>query len=323
MVKKLLWVLCVALMAQSAVLADYEWNGGASGSWSNPANWIDTGTGLAPAFAPGMGSGNVVAGFRTQAADWTNVTVRPSDTGTIYGYSWADEATVRQAIREADSWYNWTAQSVSINAGDTVNLYRFRGANYGHFTNGTVNVYGTLAISNNFQVGRSQYASTAINQYAGSAVTGGNLELGYKAYRSTYTVYGGTLSVTTLTMPTPDSGYAMPLYIGSERTADDDLCAGITESALTISGGSVIVGSGGLVFNAASYPSPRIVIYAGELKILGDKQTQIQGLIDTGKITGDGPISYSFDGAYTVVIPEPATMMMLALGGLCLFRKRK
>lgn len=71
-----------------------------------------------------------------------------------------------------------------------------------------------------------------------------------------------------------------------------------------------------------------IDIYAGKLKLLGDWTAVLQPCIDNGSIkgyNGAGTVVMGIVGAYTEVtaVPEPATMTILALGGLALLRRRR
>jgi len=59
------------------------------------------------------------------------------------------------------------------------------------------------------------------------------------------------------------------------------------------------------------------------LTVAGDQQQMMTMLINGGAISGAGVFA-SFDGTNTnIMIPEPATMILLGLGGIALIRKRR
>lgn len=115
---------------------------------------------------------------------------------------------------------------------------------------------------------------------------------------------------------------------GGEMTAADALRLGVGgggdtgESRIFLSGGKLQ--GEGLEFNMTD---SLIVYEGGELWINGSvlSETDMQNLIDTGKIDVSGASGYSIytDGAYTVLIPEPATIALLGLGGLVLLRRKR
>jgi hypothetical protein len=66
---------------------------------------------------------------------------------------------------------------------------------------------------------------------------------------------------------------------------------------------------------------------AGILQLTGDVSSQVNSFITAGKIKaydGTGVVNVSYDGANTIVsavVPEPATMLLVGLGILCIRKK--
>jgi len=119
----------------------------------------------------------------------------------------------------------------------------------------------------------------------------------------------------------------------SHLTINDGLMTAATQIRLGVGGGgdtgeSRIFLNGGkllgedLQFNMSD---SQIVYTAGELWVNSGalSESGMQNLIDTGKILPTGSYGIITDGAYTVLIPEPATLVLLGLGGVALIRRRK
>jgi hypothetical protein len=66
-----------------------------------------------------------------------------------------------------------------------------------------------------------------------------------------------------------------------------------------------------------------IISGTGVIKLDGDQQSEIQGLIDSGVIHGPDGVGYYMDSGYTYIVPEPMTFCLLGLGGLGLIRRRR
>ena len=83
------------------------------------------------------------------------------------------------------------------------------------------------------------------------------------------------------------------------------------------------MGANGYRFDVAANGSAiNILDDASIFKVLDDCEDYMQGLMDDGRITGRDVAWFNAADGYTYAVPEPATMILLGLGGLLIRRKR-
>ena len=247
-------------------------------------------------------------------------------------YTWSDASGVDHSFATLANWsptpttinplvddflVNYLAGKSGPQIGTGVNfaVYRFKVGNVAASEAAVVTINGGSLTSNReTYLGVVSGAAGTIDMYSGSFIDNKSLYICYAA-TGTVNLHGGDFYVKT--------GYSYTTTVGT----------GTTEARLNILGGNFTAGNGLIVGT-----NGLVNITEGALRVAGDYRSQIEALVNSGKIGSYGiygdlskfSISYNSDTASAdynktliTAIPEPATMILLGLGAAALSRRNR
>jgi hypothetical protein len=309
----LLSLLCVGLLCSVATAGDGvgKWIGGASGDWSNSANWY---AGAIPGAGTDVYSEKLLSDFTAEQL-----------TAITNFEATCDMTNAAVVATTCPSAAGWTRQTINTASSDVIAVSAMHLSNQNACASTVLNINCNVAVAGDFYLTDCTYGATEINQYAGDTTVGGQLRLP-RAYNGVYNIYGGTLTAGSIRMPRRGynydggTGFAVTQAaggVGDMTTADGKTPMEFAKSELNIYGGVVTTGDLGFSVND---PFGVITIYSGgQLVLLGNQLDAANAWISAGHIVGTA----SFDGTNTIVIPEPATLVILGLGALGLIRRNR
>jgi len=354
MCKKLVLLLCVVLICSTAMAQ--LWTPGASGDWSNPANWVG---GVVPAAGGSINTGMVMSDFSAQCLfyynDWAHGGDDPPGTPV-------NPLAAQLFTMLAPSAMGWTNQTIETAPTDVISLANLSlcGNADDRMARATLNIRTNVAVTGEFALSSGDYGYATVNQFSGDVTVGDSIRIP-RRYTGIYNMYGGTMSAPHIYMPRNGSGWAFASYLGTinfDNTSPDGLLPDdgivnptdhttldgyfpnqLAKSALNIFGG--VVTTKDLSLPTGNLPNGKVTIAGGTLVLVADPLnqwdlatliSQVTAKMANGQLVAANPVQFPLvvtvndlgggEGSITIT-PEPMTMIMLGLGALGLLRRRK
>lgn len=288
--------LILTAAAGNALAVSTNWTGASSTSWNDAGNWSGT---VPDATLEARIDNAGVPNYLTIAA--------------------GDNAQCERLTLRSSGIAYMTGGSLTMNgvSGRWRIGWRVNDDSYFTVTGGTITTNYTLQIADDTGATGALIFGGAIATI-GRAIDVGDVSGGV----ASFTMNSGEFTASTL----GDYGS----QVGTAGTLNMNGGVLNLQASLTVRDGGVVNLGGGLL-EATSLglsATGSMDITAGMLELAGDASGTVDGYISSGQLTGygsPGNVQYYWDGNTTSVwaIPEPATIVLLGLGGLFLMRRRK
>ena len=300
----------------STFAVDILWDGSEGSSWTDPLNWIgdavptnsDYGMiGDPTVTQPVIVSGDTVSAQRVVVGMGSQGCTLDVTGGSITSDS------VNFTIGRSNG-----GGTLNISGGSVISNSGFVMGNYAAVTNGIVNMTGgTLDVHANPTADDDQYWLNMLvigdGGYGEFNMDGGAVTVDMDMCL-TYPRTGGKSGYLNMTDGTMDIGGDIMLSYDKSGTS--------LPGAIQLDGGVITASDLLMTVNGS------LDLTDGVMVLAGDDTGVIQGYIDSNLITGyddSANVVLNYDGTNTTIsaIPEPATMVLLGLGGLLGLRRRR